>query len=209
MKDSAIIIRSLPYSDNTRIAKCFTAQHGVVPVYVRTPKKPTKTTNLMRSGSFVDLELKSSHGKNMYSLVDCKWNTRIPPSPLEGRAMIAWLLALELLAKSIPEELPLPDLHLSLCKYYVYLSEQTIQPTLLTPLVIISKGLGVSNCSSVSGINNQTLQQELALFGITPEVGAEPLAHTNFKSAFYHELALFQTHFGIAEVSTLDLVVTE
>ncbi|NQV51530.1 MAG: recombination protein O N-terminal domain-containing protein [Flavobacteriales bacterium] len=203
VNDHGIIVRSIPYSDSARILHCFTENNGLVTLFTRIGKK--HVSGHLQAGSFIQFTAREKAGSEMMTLMDSRWNPRIPTDPMGGEAAALWLFAVELLQKSLRERLILPQLYHRLSTYFGYLTQGGVSADPLVPLVVISCELGLSDVAMVFELAQEDPLRSLQLLGIGRTLDI-PLGGQQSKEAFNIEIQRFQQHFGIERLGSLDLI---
>lgn len=203
ISDCGIIVRSIPYSDSARILGCFTENHGLVTLFTRIAKK--RAVGHVQNGAFIHFTAKEKAGSDMMTLMDSRWNPRIPTDPLRGEEAALWLFMVELLQKSLREKLILPQLYHRVSSYFGYLSQGEISLDPLVPLVTISHELGLSDVAMVFKLSDQAVCEALQMLGIGRNLETANRSEQS-KEAFNIELQRFQQHFGIDHLGSLELI---
>ncbi|MEQ9187222.1 MAG: recombination protein O N-terminal domain-containing protein [Cryomorphaceae bacterium] len=203
ISDCGIIVRSIPYSDSARILGCFTENHGLVTLFARIAKK--RAVGHVQNGAFIHFTAKTKAGSEMMSLIDSRWNPRIPTDHLQGEEAALWLFMVELLQKSLREKLILPQLYHRVSSYYGYLSQREISLDPLVPLVMISQELGLSDVAMVFKLSDREVCEALQMLGVGRNLDASDKIGQS-KEAFNIELQRFQQHFGVDHLGSLELI---
>jgi Recombination protein O N terminal len=140
-KARGIILRVTPYSDTSRIVTCFTEQHGSLSLFQRFKSK-RPGLGIVQTGAFVSCVLSDS-GKGMSIIKEVSWDHDVPTTPLDKSRLAAWVFTIELACKSVPERFPIRPLYAGLYNYYLEMLQLNVSDHPLTPLLLMSKWMGV------------------------------------------------------------------
>lgn len=203
IKDRGLIVKQIPYSDSSRIVKCFTQNSGIKTLFVRIPKKGS-TKALLQVGSFIEFTATESNKGGMLSPKEIKWDSNIPNESLDLERQSTWLFTLELLHKSLVEGFALPILHERIYNYYIYLLYNEISPSPTVTLLNVAGTLGVIDLSGLCSLMpNEVLKNLNKLAWNLKPAHANPI---NELEVFNTELERFISHFSIQRIDSLDLL---
>lgn len=203
IKDRGLIIKQIPYSDNSRILRCFTLNKGLLTLFARIPKKST-IRGLLQTGSFIQFSANKKNESSLYSLTEAKWDDNIPSNQISLEANNSWIFTLEILHKSLAEELPLPHLHERLYRYYAHLLYEEVS---LDPLISLLNIAGTLGVIDIHGLN-QLLPQSVIndLNKLNWELKTHQYKEVPRNQVFNTELDRFMKHFNISNLESLYLV---
>jgi hypothetical protein len=206
VKDTGLIIRSIPYSDSARILHCFTENKGLQALFVRIPKKNLMLGHLM-PGSFISFSAQAKPGSTLLSIKESRWDQKMPTEQIHGEQHLVWLFTLELLHKSLKEAFPLPHLLQRIRVYYALLCQGEINTDPLIALVTISGALGLSDVQMVYKLADEEIKTALVQlgWGVFKDVETIPQPSTARDTLFNLECDRFQQHFNIDQLDSLYL----
>lgn len=203
IKDRGLIVKQIPYSDSSRIIKCFTQNHGIKTLFVRIPKKGS-TKALLQIGSFIEFTASENTKGGMLSPKEIKWDSNIPNQQLNLLSQSSWVFTLELLHKSLVEGFALPQLHERIYNYYIFLLYQEIQSSPCVSLLNIAGSLGVIDLYGLSPLLPDHILKNLnkLAWNLNPNT-SNPVKEIE---VFNTELERFISHFGIQRIDSLELI---
>jgi hypothetical protein len=203
IKDRGIVLRNIPYSDGARIVHCFTENNGLKALFTRTSMK--RSAGHLQSGSFIEFTAQQKTAKDLLTLSDARWDPKIPSDILSPEASMLWLFAVEMMQKSLREHIVLPQLYHRLCTYFALLGQGEISLHPLVPLVTIAHEYGISDLNQVFEMGSRGPLSGLKLLGLgrTLHEGSQP----QDQALFNVELDRFQQHFGIARLTSLEILL--
>lgn len=206
VKDTGLIIRSIPYSDSARILHCFTESKGLQALFARIPKKNQMLGHLM-PGSFMSFNAISKPGSSLLTIKESRWDLKMPTEQLQGEQHLVWLFTLELLHKSLKEGFPLPQLLQRIRVYYALLCQGQISTDPLIALVTVSGALGLSDVQLVYNNADQGVKTALKQLGWNVSDHHASMLNTSTpKEALFNiECDRFLEHFNIAQLESLYL----
>ena len=200
MKDRALILRNMPYSDHARIIKCLTEQRGVITCFHRFSSKK-KGAGYIQTGSFVKVVVQTHPGK-MSTLTECDRDAVHGSTLLTPQHTPVWLFTLELLNKSLPDEFNIPRLWESIDRYYSLLILGAITTDPLTCVLMLSKVLGITDPMQIHLKSGCETHENLTSLGIVASSGDFP----HDSETFARHLEEFKQHFNINRIEALDLL---
>jgi len=202
-RDSGLILRAIPYSDSARILKCFTESQGLISLFARGSKKKGGK-GFLSHGSFIEFTADLNRSKEIQTLKDVRWDPRIPTDPLMPEQHALWLFTIELLQRSIKEELPIPQLLHRVRMYYALLTNSDVLQHPLVPLLLISSELGLSDLQQVSRMADDEVVNALSSLGwkAIQDEQVDPIPR---EQLFHIERDRFQEHFSIDRIESLYL----
>ena len=205
LKDKGLVLRVIPYSDSARIYQCFTLDNGLISLFGRVAK--SKGVMRLQTGSFIVFSAKQKPNTSLYTLTDVGWDPSVPTDRPNGQESALWMFTLELMQKSLKEQLAIPQLFHRLAAYYAYLTQGELSLNPLIPLVIVSHDLGVCDSQMVIKMADDSSVSQLIKLGIG-EVDSSRKKTDSFQSkdVFNVELERFQQHFGITHVESIYLL---
>ncbi|MEX2596813.1 MAG: recombination protein O N-terminal domain-containing protein [Salibacteraceae bacterium] len=204
-RGSGLILRTIPYSDSAKILQCFTQNKGLISLFVRQASKKRMTGHL-QSGSFIEFTAKQRSNTSILSMTDARWDPRVPTDALAGEQSALWFFTLELLQKSIKENLPIPRLFNRIRLYYAMLSQNDVQLIPLVPLLVISTELGLSDLKLIASMSGRDLVEILNRLGYDAEIGSDRQHQMTIEELFHLERDRFMDQFNIDALETLYLL---
>ena len=193
-----LILRNIPYSDSSRIIRCFTSESGIKAYFIRLSKNKKQTGHL-QVGCFIEFQTKGT-SNGITSITESRPDSAINQCELHPSLIGVWLFTIELLNKSLPEDFHVPGLSQAIDTYYTHLSHQSISAEPLIPLILISSKLGVHDPLTCEVEEKSTLAESLYLLNMQ----TTPSSVTNIK--FLPTLHEFQLHFNIKRIESLYLL---
>lgn len=205
IKDQGLVLRSIPYSDSARIYQCFTLNHGLISLFGRSSK--SKSTMKLQTGAFIVFAAKQKPNSSLFTLTEVSWDTSVPTDIPNGQESALWMFAIELMHKSLKEQMAIPQLFHRLATYYAYLTQGELSLNPILPLVIVSHDLGVCDSQMVMKLADDQVVSQLLLLGINAsEETRRKTDSLSSKDIFNVELDRFQQHFNIHNVESLYLL---
>lgn len=196
-------MRVVPYTDSTRIIQCFSQSNGLISLFHRGAKK--QAAGHIRLGGFIDFNARSKSGASMFSLHDARWNPAVPTDMLAGKALVVWYFTIELLQRSLKENMALPLLLQRITTYYAMLTQQRVPPEPIIPLIIISHEMGLCDLKMVAALDSKPLRHSIRELGI--KLGADAADNLLRTDALFNlELDRFQQHFSIISIEAMFLL---
>jgi hypothetical protein len=205
LKDQGLVLRSIPYSDSARIYQCFTLNTGLISLFGRVSNK--KSATRLQTGAFIVFTARQKPNTSLYSLNEVSWDPSVPTDLPNGQASALWMFTLELMQRSIKEEMAIPALFHRLAAYYAYLTQGEVSLNPIIPLVLVSHDLGVCDSQMVMKLADDAVVDQLLRLGI--DASFEPRNKSDLlqsQDIFNVELDRFQQHFNISQFESLYLL---
>ena len=205
LKDQGLVLRSIPYSDSARIYQCFTLNNGLISLFGRISK--SKGAMRLQTGAFIVFTAKQKPNTSLYSLSEVSWDPAVPTDTPNGQESALWMFTLELMQKSVKEQMAIPQLFHRLAAYYAYLTQGELSLNPIIPLVLVSHDLGVCDSQMVMRLADDYVVEQLLRLGIDASVELRgKIDSLDSKDIFNVELDRFQQHFNISQVESLYLL---
>ena len=205
IKDKGLILRSIPYSDSARIYQCFTLNNGLISLFGRVSK--SKGAMRLQTGAFIALSAKQKPNTSLYSLTEVSWDPSVPTDTPNGQESALWMFTLELMQKSVKEQMPIPQLFHRLAAYYAYLTQGEFSLNPIIPLVLVSHDLGVCDSQMVMKLADDYVVSQLLRLGIDASIETRSKVDSlDSQDIFNVELDRIQQHFNISQLESLYLL---
>ncbi|GEM_PF-5222036 len=197
LKTAGLVLHRLKYSDSASIVKCFTQQHGTIPIFMRHGKKKPS----LLDHQFYDLSIDKKPGRDLYNLREFNFLQELNPA-IKPQNMTMWLLLNELCMKTTLENVPLPELFRLLTQLRSLLSEPQEQESFLeVALTAISHHLGILHHSNLPAFQPSQIEL-LDLLSVPIQQSSSNPTYGSYSSL----LEQLQSHFDIPKLFALELL---
>lgn len=193
----ALILRVIPYGDNSKMVQCLTEQDGLKSCFLRTSKRNPK--GAVQVGAFLNITLQNGRSAKP-AIQEVMIDDITMQHPISPMHYGIWLFTMELISKSAQDSFHIPNLLPAITKYYCLLAEGQVSAEPATPVIMLAHIYGILDTQNLGHRLKDEVINDLH------QLGVHCVKTTHLDFGFEQYLQAFQRHFSISSVNALSLV---
>lgn len=135
---SAIVFKTVDYSESSKIVTLFTKEHGKIAIIARGAKKPkSKYANLLEAGNLLDVVYYYKASRGVQTLTEATYLEKTLNTRFNFEKMATMMSAIELISQLLHENEVNEPLFEFARKFLIWLDETTVEPARVFPYLQI------------------------------------------------------------------------